>query len=54
MHTHPPLPGVGVGVVVEKFSAYSQPHHLKFAKVNYHIKLKKKLLEVVLYAYLCY
>ena len=22
------------------------PHHLKFAKVNYHIKFKKKLLDV--------
>ena len=27
-------------------SAYPHPNHLKFAKVNYHIKFKKKLLEV--------
>ena len=33
-----------MGVDVEKFSAYH--HLLKFAKVNYHIKFKKKLLEV--------
>ena len=28
--------------------------HLKFAKVNYHIKFKKKLLDFLLYAYLNY
>ena len=42
----PPTPREGGGVGVEKFSAYPNPHHLKFAKVNYHIKFKKKLLEV--------
>ena len=37
-YPHPP-PGEGVGVGVKKFSF--DPHLLKFAKVSYHIKLKK-------------
>ena len=44
-YPHPP-PGEGMGVGVEKFSSYPHPHLLKFAKVNYHIKFLKKLLEV--------
>ena len=37
-----PTPRGGVGVGVKKIRAYSlTPHYLKFAKVNYHINLKK-------------